>query len=120
MFKTIIISFIFIILNACQTKTEVDVKASLIGSWSVVALKPGGQGEFVPPLQPGKWEFTNDGKLKEELGNHGATIIWKYTTTGKDVMISAGSLAFKWKVISINNKEMIVNHHLGVFKVKRL
>jgi hypothetical protein len=91
----------------------------LVGEWDIVGIKQGGEGDFQSPLQSAKWEFTEDGKFKEMLGENGAQIHWNYEVENDEIRTSFGGMAFSWKILEQMENVMVVKHHLGVFKVER-
>lgn len=120
MFRSIVTILLLVLSFSSYSESVDESSKAIVGVWDVVALKAGGQGEFTAPLQPAKWEFTENGKFLEKLGSGRAQINWNFKVENGNIKISFRSLKFSWKIISQNENELVVNHHLGIFKVKRI
>jgi len=116
------ILFILILLSPAMTqaKGHQDVAKYLLGKWQVEAIKSEGDKAFHPPRHPVKWQFTGKGILIEELGRNGAKINWHYRVVGRDIKVDLGRMAFRWRILGMEDKVMLVRHQLGLLKVKRI
>ena len=116
--KKIIIGAIAICFSFLVTAQAAEIdNAYLLGTWNIKGIKANEADEYRPPLQPGKLQFTVKGKMIETLGNNGAQIPWRYSTDGENIHTQFASIKKSWKIISAEDKVLIINHHLGIFKL---
>lgn len=117
--KVLCICLLFVPLFA-HAATSAEISKYLIGKWQVESIKKENSTEYHPPKRPMKWEFTKNGILIEELGASGAKVKWHYHVDEDEIKTQLGSMAFSWKVLSMQPKLMLIKHQLGVLKVKRM
>jgi hypothetical protein len=117
--KSLLILLLLMPVLAQAKKTE-DISSYLLGSWQVEAVKEDNAAKFHPPHHAVNWEFNPNGELIETLGKNGAKIHWHYRVIGREIKVQTGNLAFRWRILSMEPKLMLIRHQLGLFKVKRL
>ncbi|MEJ2360839.1 MAG: hypothetical protein P8Z75_05325 [Gammaproteobacteria bacterium] len=115
--------FVLVILLlplSAYAKQGTNYSKLLLGSWKVEGIKAKGSTEFRPPKHAIRWTFTRNGTLIERLGKSGAKITWHYVVVGKEIKVRIEHMAFTWKILGADDKVMLIQHQLGLYKIRHL
>ena len=125
--KAIIFIIFTTLIAACAPATTGGAKVNpsyVVGKWNAIAIKPKGSDTFKSHPEKSAIEFTSEGEMIETLEDGGAGVHWNYTTDGRFIYATltngADSLKFSWEIFIEKDGELIINHHLGVIKLKKI
>lgn len=120
MVRKFLFLFLFILPLSVHAKQINNISKHLLGTWKVEGVRAHGSTKFKPPKHPMRWTFNPNGTMIEQLGKSGAKIKWHYYVVGHDIKVNLQGMSFTWRVIGMDDKVMLVQHQLGLLKVRHM
>lgn len=117
--KFLILVVLFLPLSAHARQIN-NIGKYLLGTWKVEGVRAHGSTKFKPPKHAMRWTFNPNGTMIERLGKSGAKVKWHYVVIGHDIKVSLQGMAFTWQILGIDDKIMLIQHQLGLLKVRRM
>jgi len=105
---------------AVNAQSKPDIHQYLLGKWEVQSVKDQNDKTFHPPHHKLEWEFQKNGKLIESLGKKGAKIHWRYHLLGRDIIVQLNKMSFRWQILATEPGMMLLQHQLGLLRVRRM
>lgn len=116
--KFLILIMLVLPLSVCAK--QINISKHLLGTWRVEGIRANGSTKFKPPKYPIHWTFEQNGTMIEQLGKSGHKVKWHYVVVGHDIKVSLMDMAFTWRILGIDDKVMLIQHQLGLYKVRHM
>lgn len=120
MVRKFLILMILVLPFSVQARQVNNITKHLLGTWKVEGIRAPGTTKFKPPQHSIRWTFNPNGTMIEQLGTSGSKMKWHYVVIGHDIKVSAQTMAFTWQILGMDDKVMLIQHQLGLIKIRHM